>query len=102
MLEDQKHLRQWEELIDAVDKSNIPVSFINRLILNFTNHDIESKTINVQEFRKQGFSNDEIEDIISEIILDSGSTVYSMEFFVDVENVAIEVQKHTEKLLNKL
>lgn len=102
MLADRQYLRQWEELIDAVDKTNIPVSFINRVILNFTDRDLESKTIDVRAFRKQGFSNDEIEDIISQIILDSGSKVYAMEFFVDVENVAIEVQKETEKLLYKL
>jgi hypothetical protein len=102
MLADNKHLAQWEELIDAVDKTNIPMHFINRIIIHFIDQSVDPKPVNVLEFRQNGFSNDEIEEILSEIIHESNSSVYAMDFFVDVENVAIEVQRETEKILHKL
>lgn len=98
----KQQLEQWEELIDAVDKTNIPVSLINRVVINFTDESIPSKNINVQEFRRQGYTDDEIEEIIAEIIHESNSSVYALDFFVDVESVASEVQKETKKILHKL
>ena len=101
MKQDKEFIRQWEAIIAAVDKTNIPIHFINRVILIFTDSS-RNQTIDVQAFRKQGYKDEDIEEIIATVVYESDASLDEMEFFVDVENVAAEVQLETEKLLVNL
>lgn len=102
MERDRETLQAWEDLIEAAEKSNIPMKFISRLTLYFIDVDIKPQDIDVRELRRQGWEDEKIEMFIGTIIKQADSTVYSIEFLVDVENVAHEVQNQTEKLLGNI
>ena len=102
MQSDRETLQAWEDLIEAVDKSNIPMKFVNRLTLYFMDVELEPQDIEVRKLRQQGYTDDQIEMIIAEVIKETKSQVYSIEFMVDIENVASEVQHATEQILSNL
>lgn len=101
MPQSKEFLEHWEELIDAVEKSNVPMHFINRIILNFDDEE-ENKTVEIKAFRDQGYTEEEIELVISQIVNDAKSQLESMDFFLDVENVAVAVQQETSILLKNI
>ena len=73
-------LQQWDHIISSVEKSNIPLECINKMILRL--HGGRQKTVNLTKLRQQGLENEEIETVLS-------------------RNIA-ELEDQTDKLLNGL
>ena len=93
-------LRQWEHIIDEVNKTEIPLECIKKVIIKL--HDKKRKTVNLSTLRKQGLSWEEIESVLSRTLMELEPEVRDIEFVVDVTAVAEIVQPKTNELLKNL
>jgi hypothetical protein len=93
-------LRQWEHIIDEVNKTEIPLECIKKVII--TLDDKTRQTVNLSTLRKQGLSWEEIESVLSRTLMALEPEVRDIEFVVDVTAVAEIVQPKTNELLKNL
>lgn len=93
-------LRQWEHIIDEVNKTEIPLECIKKVVIKL--HGNKQKTVNLSALKKQGLSINEIEVVLTRTLTELGNSVKDMEFVIDVSAVAEIVQPETDKLLKKL
>lgn len=91
---------KWEHIIDDVEKTNIPVEFIKKLILKLNGR--KQKTINIQTLLKQGFDTEEIEDAVARKLEEYDEDMIGIEFILDIEGIANIVQPETDSLLKDL
>ena len=98
-------LDKWKHIINTVDKTDIPTHLIDKVVIRLfgSDHELENKQIiNLSSLKEQGFHEDEIEEIINETLYDLNDYIDSVDFFLDIEAVAQEVQPETDKMLNTL
>ena len=93
-------LKQWEHIIDDVDKQKSPVEFIKKLVIKLKGK--RQQTINIAKFLEQGLSPDQIEEAVSRRLFEHDENILSVEFVLNVESIAETVQPETDRLLNKL
>lgn len=99
--QDKEFIEKWESLIETVDKTDIPLEFVNSIDLEF-HEGTETPTdqiINIQLLRKRGYDDLLIEDIVEQTLKEYGRDIRSLSFLLDVEYVAASVQEQTDKLL---
>ena len=100
MLLTDDFLRRWEDIVEQVEKQQIPISCVKKVV--FRTHDKKQKTINLRKLRDQGISDDIVETIVEDFIRINENEITSMEFVVDVVAVANHVQPETDKLLKDM
>jgi hypothetical protein len=93
-------IEKWEKLLEDVDKQQIPVEFIKKIVLKLVGR--KQHTINIQRLLEQGLYPDEIEDAISTKLVELDELVTGIEFILNVESIAETVQPETDRLLNGL
>ncbi len=93
-------IEKWERLLEDVDKQQIPVEFIKKIVLKLVGR--KQHTINIQRLLEQGLYPDEIEDAISTKLVELDELVTGIEFILNVESIAETVQPETDRLLNGL
>jgi hypothetical protein len=97
---DRDLFHRWEHIVDDVDKTKIPVQFIKKLVLKLTGR--RQKTINISSLIKQGLEPDEVEEVIGRQLHELDESITHIEFILDVQRIADEVQPEADKLLNRL
>jgi hypothetical protein len=90
-------IRQWEHIIDDVDKQKIPVEFISKLVIKLQGK--RQQTINIKRFLKQGLAPEQIEEAVSRKLAEYDDFITSVEFVLNIESIAEAVQPETDKLL---
>ena len=93
-------IKQWEHILEDVEKQKIPVEFIKKLIIKLRGK--RQQTINVKRFLDQGLDPDQIENAVSKKLAELDEEILSVEFVLNVESIAETVQPETDKLLGKL
>ena len=93
-------IKQWEHIIDDVDKQKIPVEFIKKLVIKLQGK--RQHTLNIKRFLDQGLSPDQIEEAVSRKLAELDDLIVSVEFVLNIESIAETVQPETDRLLNKL
>jgi hypothetical protein len=93
-------LAQWENIIAEVNKTDIPLECIKKIIIRLPNK--KQKTVNLSTLRKQGLEWEEIETVITRTLAGYGDNVEDVDFVVDIGAVVELVQPETDKLLEKL
>lgn len=93
-------LNQWELIINDVNKTDIPLECIKKIVIKLTGG--RQKTINIQNLVKQGLSLEEIESMLTRTVTELDPIMRDMDFVVDISAVARIVQPETDKLLGKL
>lgn len=93
-------IKQWEHILEDVEKQKIPVEFIKKLIIKLRGK--RQQTINVKRFLDQGLDPDQIENAVSKKLAELDDEIISVEFVLNVESIAETVQPETDKLLGKL
>jgi len=85
-----EYLKQWEDIIDAVDKTSFPIRFVRSVSFEASSDSrFEfSKKIDIQFLRDEGFDDDSIQEIITDTLLDFPDNNGEMEFELDIEEVA--------------
>jgi hypothetical protein len=92
--------KKWSHILDDVDKRAIPIEFIKKILIKLEGR--KQHTINIERMIKQGLETHEIEDAVSSKLIQLDDQVVSIEFGLNVENIAEVVQPETDKLLSKL
>lgn len=92
--------KKWENLIEDVEKTKIPVEFIKKLVLKL--HGRKRKTINIQLLLKQGLDHSEIEEVVSRNLDEMNDEMIGIDFVLDIKNIAEMVQPETDKILKDL
>lgn len=101
IISDEARLDKWEMLIETIDKSDIPIEFVNNLNITFK-EEVEGRVqldVEVQKLRNHGWTDEDIEEIIQQVITENHNNIQSVYFFLDVEHVADVVQRQTDKIL---
>jgi hypothetical protein len=93
-------IRQWEHIIEDVDKQKIPVEFIKKLVIKLEGK--KQQTINIKKFLDQGLEPEQIEEAVSKKLFELDDQIMSVEFVLNIESIAETVQPETDKLLGKL
>lgn len=97
MLLTDDFLSRWEDIVDQVDKQHIPIPCVKKVL--FRTRQKKQKTINLKRLRAQGLDDTVIEEMVETFIRDHESDIASMEFILDIEAVAGQIQPQTDKLL---
>lgn len=90
-------IRQWEHIIDDVDKQKIPIEFISKLVIKLQGK--RQQTINIKRFLKQGLEPEQIEEAVSRKLQEYDDFITSVEFVLNIESIAETVQPETDRLL---
>jgi len=90
-------IRQWEHIIDDVDKHKIPIEFIKKLVIKLKGK--RQQTINIKKFLDQGLPPDQIEEAVSRKLQEYDDEIQSVEFILNIESIAETVQPETDRLL---
>lgn len=93
-------IKQWEHIIDDVDKQKIPVEFIKKLVIKMQGK--RQQTINIKKFLDQGLAPEQIEEAVSRKLQEYDDMIQSVEFVLNIESIAETVQPETNRLLKKL
>ncbi|RLC08517.1 MAG: hypothetical protein DRI24_23255 [Deltaproteobacteria bacterium] len=101
----EEYLEQWETLINSVDKTDIPIRFVNRIIFDSSDYDIGTQTdiatnqLDIAQMRANGYPDDVIQEIINEIMKEIQDLSGTMDFLLNVPEVARVAQEETDKYL---
>lgn len=93
-------IKKWEHILEDVEKQKIPVQFIKKIIVKLEGK--RQQTINVEKFLSQGLDPDQIEDAVGRKLHELDDQIASVEFVLNVQNIADTVQPETDRLLGKL
>ena len=93
-------LSQWDHIISGVDKTEIPLECINKIVIRLQGG--RQKTINLARLRRDGFDLEEIESYLTRNLIELGDLVRDIDFLVDVNAVAKLVQPETDRLLKDI
>ena len=91
---------QWEEIVEAVDKTDVPVQCLKRLTIKLENG--RRRQISITKLRKQGMPEEQIQVIINHTLEMMAAEIKSIDFIVDVESVAKMVKPYSKELLDKI
>lgn len=91
---------KWEHILEDVEKQKIPVQFIKKIIVKLQGK--RQNTINIEKFLQQGLEPDQIEEAVGRKLHDLDDQIISVEFVLNVQNIADTVQPETDKFLKQL
>ena len=98
-------LDKWKHILSGVEKTDIPTHLIDKItirLLSTAEPDNHTQVINISALKEQGYKAEEIEDVINETLYELNDFIDSVDFFLDIDAVAQEVQPETDKILNNL
>ena len=96
-------LDKWKHIISDVEKTDIPTHLIERVTIRLFGDDGEgsnTQTISISSLKNQGYLAEEIEDVINETLYELNDFIDSVDFILDLDAIAQEVQPETDKILN--
>jgi len=93
-------IAKWEHILEDVEKQKIPVQFIKKIIVKLNSK--RQQTINIERFLNQGLDPEQIEEAVGRKLHELDDEISSVEFVLNVQNIANTVQPETDKLLGKL
>ena len=93
-------LTQWEIIVTEVNKTDVPLECIKKIVFKLTNG--RQRTINIHTLKKQGLNMDDLELLVARTFSELDTEIKDVEFIVDIKSVAALVQPETDKLLGKL
>ena len=100
-ISDDERLDSWETLINAIDKTDIPIEFVRTINILFHTpvNNANEQDINIQRYRREGWDDNGLNEIVEEVFKEHNNNIKSVHFYVDVNHVAEVVQQQTDILL---
>lgn len=93
-------IKKWEHILEDVEKQKIPVQFIKKIVVKLNGK--RQQTINVERFLSQGLDPEQIEEAVGRKLHELDDEIASVEFVLNVQNIAETVQPETDRLLGRL
>lgn len=100
MLLSEEFLSRWEDLVEGVDKTDVPIDCIKRVVIKLK--DGRRRYLNMATLRKKGLDNYELEGVLNQKLEEYDRDIANVDFFVDVDQVAELIQPETDKILGGL
>ena len=100
MLLSEEFLSRWEDLVEGVDKTNVPIECIKRVVIKLK--DGRRRYLNMATLRKKGLDTYELEGVLNQKLEEYDRDIANVDFFVDVDQVAELIQPETDKILGGL
>lgn len=100
MLLSEEFLSRWEDLVEGVDKTDVPVDCIKRVVIKLK--DGRRRYLNMATLRKKGLDPYELEGVLNQKLEEYDKDIANVDFFVDVDQVAEIIQPETDKILGGL
>jgi len=94
------NLEKWQDVISSVDKDHIPIDCVKKVICKFKGG--RQKTINLETLRRNGLTVEDIESVLARVMNQRGRDVINVDFVIDVNTVAKNIQPFTDKILAKI
>jgi hypothetical protein len=98
-MSNDSHLQQWEQLLEDIDKSKIPIEFIKKLVVKLGRR---QKTINIERLFNDGLDPESVEMAVGRQLEELESEITNIDFILNVEKIALTVQPETDDLLRIL
>jgi len=98
-MSNDSHLQQWEQLLEDIDKSKIPIEFIKKLVVKLGR---KQKTINIERLFNDGLDPESVEMAVGRQLEELESEITNIDFILNVEKIAQTVQPETDDLLRIL
>lgn len=93
-------LDKWEHIIDDVEKKNIPLNFIKKIIVKLEGK--KQQTINIEKLLSQGLDLSQLEEVINKKLDELDPIITTIEFILNIQMIADTVQPTTDELLKDL
>jgi hypothetical protein len=93
-------VNKWEHILEDVEKNNIPIQFIKKLIIKLQGK--KQQTVNIMKLLQQGLDPEQIEEALSRKLHELDELVVSIDFILNVQSIADTVQPTTDELLKNL
>jgi len=93
-------VNKWEHILEDVEKNNIPIQFIKKLIIKLQGK--KQQTVNIMKLLQQGLDPEQIEEALSRKLHELDESVVSIDFILNVQSIADTVQPTTDELLKNL
>jgi len=100
MLLSEEFLSRWEDLVEGVEKTDVPVDCIKRVVIKLK--DGRRRYLNMSTLRKKGLDAYELEGVLNQKLEEYDRDIANVDFFVDVDQVAELIQPETDKILGGL
>lgn len=101
----EEYLEQWENIVESVDKTDIPIRFVNRIIFDSNYYSVESNSktnqLDIASLRDSGYPDEVIQEILNEVIREIADIDGTMDFLLNIEEIAIVAQSETDRYLHK-
>lgn len=94
----EEFYERWQHLLDDIDMQEVPLTFVNNIVVNLSNG--ETVDFNIPVMIKDKLTTREIERVIERFLAEHDEFVSNIDFHIDIEAVAREVSIKTSKLLD--
>lgn len=91
---------KWKQILKEVDLPEAPISVIQSISVELIDGTIVD--INVQELLEEGYTEDELEELINEKLEANDHIIKDANFYINSDHVANTVQPITDRLLRKI
>jgi hypothetical protein len=97
-------LDDWENLIDSIEKTDIPIKFVRNINILFHSpvDNVDEQDIDIARFRTEGWDDTGLDQIVEEVFKEHHNNIKSVHFYVDVKHVSEVVQQQTDLLLKNM
>lgn len=93
-------IEKWEHILQDIEKNKIPIQFIKKLVIRLQGK--RQQTLNIQKLLQQGLEPEQVEDVLNRKLEELDEVIISVEFVLNVQEIADTVQPTTDKLLKNL
>jgi hypothetical protein len=90
----------WKQIVSDVEKSDVPIKVLNKLVIHLTNGAIVE--VNIKELMAGGADPFMIEDHLNQRLKDLSDIISDIEYYIDIESVVQVVQPETDKILKNI
>ena len=90
---------RWEHLISTCDIEDVPMRFIDKLIVFYENDD--TSVFDIKAMIEEGKCAEQVENKIENFLSQYDEQIQSVDFIINVDAVAAEISEKTSKLLDQ-
>ncbi len=92
--------KNWQDILGQVEKHEVPITLLHSITVNLI--DGTSVFINVKQLLEELDDAEHVEDLLNHKFQSLDEYIDNVDFFIDVEKVADEIQPITDHILKGL
>lgn len=93
-------LNRWQTIVETVDITNIPVEYIDHLVVHTTNQ--TEFIVSVIELLEQGIPPEDLEIALEDKMEEIESEIESVDYILNMMKISTDIQSTTDETLKNL